>query len=145
MTDVRATGLEIEAQMRLPAGSQALISYGLQKAVDHETHAELPNSPRHMAKARISVPGPTGGSFVSVEGQYLSRRDALDGSTVSPAATVNVTMIQPLGRSWELFGGVRNLFDAQLADPASIQHMQSAIPQNGRTARIGLRWGLSTK
>ena len=28
-------------------------------------------------------------------------------------------MVQPLGRSWELFGGVRNLFDADYSDPAS--------------------------
>jgi len=143
--DVRATGLEVEAQMRLPAGSQALISYGLQKAADHETRAELPNSPRHMAKARISVPGPTRRSFVTVEGQYLSSRKTLATSEVSTSATVNVTIVQPLGRSWELFGGARNVFDAQYADPASSQHRQDAIPQNGRTARIGLRWGLSTK
>jgi outer membrane receptor protein involved in Fe transport len=54
-------------------------------------------------------------------------------------------MIQPLGRSWELFGGVRNVFNAQYEDPASSQHRQETIPQNGRTVRIGIRWGLSTK
>ena len=69
----------------------------------------------------------------------------LAGSRVSAAATVNVTMVQPLGRAWELFAGVRNLFDAQYLDPVSIQHMQDAIPQNGRTARIGLRWKMWTK
>ena len=141
---MRAKGLELEAQMRLKGESRALMSYALQSAVDQETHAELPNSPRHMAKARISLPGPTPRSFVSVEGQYLSSRETLAGSRVSAAATVNVTMVQPLGRSWELFGGVRNIFDAQYADPASSQHRQDAIPQNGRTARIGLRWKLWT-
>jgi outer membrane receptor protein involved in Fe transport len=60
-------------------------------------------------------------------------------------ATVNVTLRQPLGPSWELFGGVRNLFDAQYADPASSQHRQNTIAQNGRTARIGIRWTLWTK
>ena len=105
----------------------------------------LPNSPRHMAKARISLPGPTRRSFVSVEGQYLSSRETLAGASVSAAATVNVTMVQPLGRSWELFGSVRNIFDAEYADPVPIQHRQDTIPQNGRTARIGLRWKLWTK
>jgi outer membrane receptor protein involved in Fe transport len=80
-----------------------------------------------------------------VEGQYLSSRETLAGSTVSAAVTLNVTMIQPIGRSWELFGGVRNIFDDKYADPASSQHMQDTIPQNGRTARIGLRWRLWTK
>ena len=110
-----------------------------------ESHGELPNSPRHMAKARISVPGPTSRSFVSIEGQYLSSRETLSGSKVSGAATVNVTMVQPLGRSFELFGAVRNVFDAQYADPVSNGHRQDSIPQNGRTARIGLRWKLWAK
>jgi outer membrane receptor protein involved in Fe transport len=37
---------------------------------------------------------------------------------------------------------VRNLFDAEYSDPVSGQHRQEAIQQNGRTARIGLRWTL---
>ncbi|MGH9369969.1 MAG: TonB-dependent receptor plug domain-containing protein [Vicinamibacterales bacterium] len=142
---VRARGLEFEAQMRLKWESQALVSYGLQKATDQATHAELPNSPRHIAKARISVPGPTDRSVVSIEARYLSSRGTLSGARVSPAASVNVTMVQPLGRSWELIGAVRNLFDAPYADPASGQHRQDTIPQNGRTARVGLRWNLWTK
>jgi outer membrane receptor for ferrienterochelin and colicins len=143
--EVRAKGLELEAQMRLKGGLRALISYGLQSAVDQETQSRLPNSPRHMAKARISLPLSTRQSVVSVEGQYLSSRDTLGGSKVSAAATVDVTMTQPLGLSWELFGGVRNIFDVWYLDPASNQHRQDAIPQNGRTARIGLRWRLWTK
>jgi outer membrane receptor protein involved in Fe transport len=59
---------------------------------------------------------------------------------VPQAATLNVTLVQPLGQAWELTGGVRNLFDAAYADPVSDQHVQAAIQQNGRTARIGLTW-----
>jgi iron complex outermembrane receptor protein len=121
------------------------VSYGLQSAIDQETHEELPNSPRHVIKARISVPGPTPQSFVSVEAQFLSSRETLADLRTSPEATVNVTVVQPLGHSWELFGGVRNIFDADYADPASSLHRQDTIPQNGRTARIGLRWNLWTK
>jgi iron complex outermembrane receptor protein len=142
--EVRAKGLELEAQMRLGGESRALVSYALQSAVEQETLAGLPNSPRHIAKARIGLPGPTDRSFVSVEGQYLSSRTTLFGPKVSAAATVNVTITQPLGRSWELSGGVRNIFDARYSDPVSSQHRQDAISQNGRTARIGLRWKLWT-
>jgi iron complex outermembrane receptor protein len=143
--EVRAKGLELEAQMRLSGQSRALVSYALQSAVDQESEIALPNSPRHMAKARLSLPGPTPRSHVSVEGQYLSSRATVAGSRVSAAATVNVNMIQPLGRSWELFGGVRNVFDTDYADPASDQHRQDSIPQNGRTARVGLRWRMWAK
>jgi iron complex outermembrane receptor protein len=143
--EVRAKGLELEAQMRLKGSSQALVSYALQSAVDQETHAGLTNSPRHIVKARISLPGPTERSFVSVDGRFLSSRETLSGSKVSPAAAINVTVVQPIGRSWELFGAVRNIFDARYEDPASSQHRQDTIPQNGRTARIGLRWKLWPK
>jgi iron complex outermembrane receptor protein len=143
--EVRAKGLELEAQMRLKGGVQALMSFALQSAVDQETETELPNSPRSIVKARISLPGPTPGSFVSVDGRYFSSRATLSGARVAPGGVVNVTMSQPIGRALELVGSLRNLFDAEYADPASSQHRQDSIPQNGRTARIGLRWSLWTK
>jgi iron complex outermembrane receptor protein len=143
--EVRAKGLEFEAQMRLTAGSQAVVSYALQSAVDQQTDAGLPNSPHHMVQARMSFRGPSPRSSVSVDGQYLSSRETLAGATVGAASMVNVTLVQPFGHTWELFGGVRNIFDNQYADPVSFAHMQDSIPQNGRTARIGLRWRLGTK
>jgi len=97
-----------------------------------------------MAKARISVPGPTLRSVISVEGQFLSSRATLAGARVPAAATIAVSMVQPLTRAWELFGGANNVLDAQYADPASSEHTQDAIPQNGRRARLGIRWQLST-
>jgi outer membrane receptor protein involved in Fe transport len=147
--EVRAKGLEMEAQLRLRGESRALVSYALQSAVDQQTEEELPNSPRHVAKGRISLPGPAARSFVSFEAQYLSSRATLPrpnlggfvfATRVPHAATVNVTVVQPLGRDWELTGGLRNLFNAKYADPVSDQHVQAAIQQNGRTARIGLTW-----
>ena len=152
---VRAKGLEVEAQVRLRGESRALVSYALQRAADHETGDELPNSPRHMAKARVSLPGPIGRSFISVEAQYLSSRatfphpdpgnGVVSAGSVGAAATVNVTLVQPIGRAWELTGGVRNLFDTIYADPVSDQHLQEAVEQNGRTARVGLTWKFQAK
>lgn len=147
--EVRAKGLEMEAQLRLRGESRALVSYAIQSAVDSQTGEELPNSPRHVAKGRISLPGPTARSFVSLEAQYLSRRGTVprldaDGQLtaghVNGAAIANVTVVQPLGRAWELTGTIRNLFDTKYSDPVSDQHLQEAVEQNGRTARIGLTW-----
>ncbi|MEO8678521.1 MAG: TonB-dependent receptor [Vicinamibacterales bacterium] len=142
---VRAKGLELEAQLRFMGDARTLVSYAFQRAVDQQTHEELPNSPHHVAKARISLPGPTPRSSVSVEAQYLSRRATLAGAWVSAAATVDVYVVQPLGGSWQLVGGVRNLFNADYLDPVSGEHRQDAVAQNGRTARIGLHWKLWTK
>jgi outer membrane receptor for ferrienterochelin and colicins len=148
---VRAKGLELEAQMRLKGESRALVSYALQNAVDQQTRDELPNSPRHVIKSRLSLPGPTARSFVSIEGNYLSSRATLarpaeDGSMragrVPGRATANVTLVQPLGRNWDLTASVRNLFDTRYLDPVSDGHVQEAVEQNGRTARVGLTWKL---
>jgi outer membrane receptor for ferrienterochelin and colicins len=143
--EVRARGLELEGQMRLWRGWQASGSYALQRAIDRDTRLELPNSPRHMLKGRLSIPAFGPGSYVALEGVYLGERQTLARRTVSPAGTVNATLTQPIGRSWELFATVRNLFDVAYSDPASSQHVQDVIPQNGRTARIGLRWKVGAK
>jgi outer membrane receptor protein involved in Fe transport len=79
-----------------------------------------------------------------VEGRYLSGRKTVVGTDVSGAAVVNLTYTQPAGRRAEIFGTVRNLFDVDYVDPASDQHRQIVIPQNGLTASIGLRWTFGT-
>jgi iron complex outermembrane receptor protein len=139
---VHAKGFELEGQMRLKGDSTAVVSYALQSAIDQQTGDKLPNSPRHIAKARISLPGPTRGSFVSMEGQYLSSRNTIAGPPLRQKATMNVHVLQPLGPSWQLFGGVQNVFGSAYLDPVSENHLQDAIAQNGRTARIGIRWSL---
>jgi outer membrane receptor for ferrienterochelin and colicins len=137
---VQAKGLELEAQMRLGAGLQGLASYALQRAEDVQTGAVLFNSPAQMAKLRLSVPGPSKRSFVSVELLSMSSRRTLGGNTLKPATTANVTMIVPAGNAFELVGVVANLFDVSYADPASATLQQDSIVQNGRTLRVGLRW-----
>lgn len=142
---VRARGLEIEAQMRLPRGWQASSSYALQQAVSRETGTDLPNSPRHMLKSRLSIPAWGPQSFLALEAIYLGERRTIADLPVPGAATVHLTLTQPLTKSLALVGTVRNLFDVDYSDPASSQHRQDVIPQNGRTARLGLRWTLGAR
>jgi outer membrane receptor for ferrienterochelin and colicins len=142
---VEARGLELEGQLRLKWGSQAMLSYAVQNATDRDTGVELPNSPRHLMKGRISLPSPSVGSFVSIEGLLMSSRRTLGGEHLPAAGTVNVTAAYPLARSLELVASVRNLFDVDYADPASSDHRQDSILQNGRTARIGVRLKLWAK
>ena len=65
---------------------------------------------------------------------------SLANPTVAAATVANLTLTKRVGSAFELVGSVRNLFDAQYADPASDEHAVDAIQQNGRTARIGIRW-----
>jgi iron complex outermembrane receptor protein len=137
---VTARGLELEAEVKLKWGLQSVASYALQRARDVESDLSLINSPQHMAKLRISIPGPSKRSFASVEVQYLSRRDTRGSDVVVPKAVANVTFSQPLGDTVQMIVGARNLFNQQYADPASAAQAQDAIGQNGRTLRVGLRW-----
>jgi iron complex outermembrane receptor protein len=98
-----------------------------------------------MAKMRVGAPGPFARSFAAVEVQYLSPRRTILSTTVAAATVVNATFSVPLGHTLELMATVRNAFNQQYADPASDEHLVDAIPQNGRTARIGLRWNLGTR
>jgi len=136
----RATGLELESELRLKRGIQGVASYTLQEAVDDTTNQRLTNSPRHMANLRFSVPGPIARSFASFEWRYLSARGTVAGQTVSPVSIGAVNFSLPIGRQLTLGVNVRNLFNARYADPASDEHTTDAIQQNGRTLRVGLGW-----
>ena len=143
--EVHAKGVEFEAQMRIRGESRALVSHAVQRAAEQDTGTELANSPRHVTKTRVSLAGPTRGSFISAEGEYWSRRKTVLGTNVAGSGVIHLTWTQPLGRDAELFATVRNLFDVEYADPASDQHRQETLPQNGRTARIGVRWTFGQK
>ncbi len=140
-----AYGFEAEAEIRTKRGVQAVGSYAAQKATDGATNAPLTNSPRHLANARISIPGPRRGSFASVEWQFVGRRSTVAGAWVDPASLLNVTLSAPLSQSVSVVGGVRNLFDQRYSDPASDEQQFDAIPQNGRVWRAGLRWSLGAR
>jgi len=138
---LRARGLEGEVEVRSRQGLQLVGSYALQRAED-QTGEALTNSPREMAKLRLTLPGPLAQSTGAFEIQYLAPRRTVAGTTVAAAAVANVTFTKRINRAFELVGTVRNLFDAQYADPASDEHSTDAIQQNGRTARIGVRWAI---
>jgi outer membrane receptor protein involved in Fe transport len=143
---IRAAGLELESELRLKGGAQALASYALQEATDVTDTTDggnrLTNSPRHVAKLKLSVPGPLARSFASFEWQYLSNRTTIVGTTVDPASVANLTLNVPIGGAVMVTGQVRNLFNARYADPASDEQRGDSIEQNGRTVRVGLRWAL---
>jgi iron complex outermembrane receptor protein len=143
--EVRAKGLELEAQMRLWRGAESHMSYALQEATDSATGVALTNSPGQMVKARISAPlfGP--GSSLALEVLGIGSRRTVTGEVVPGVATANLTLIKPLPAGFELLGSVRNAFDVDYADPSSDQHLQSTIPRDGRTIRVGLRWSLSNR
>jgi outer membrane receptor protein involved in Fe transport len=84
-------------------------------------------------------------SFISIEALHVSRRTTLARNSLPSATLASVTMIQPVGRSFELPATLRNMFNEQYSDPASDQNVRDSIAQNGRTVRVSLRWNPSSK
>jgi outer membrane receptor for ferrienterochelin and colicins len=137
--EVRAKGIELEAQMRLWGDAEGALSYALQEARDQATGDILTNSPRQMIKGRVSAPLFGTSSSVALEVLGVGSRQTIAGNQLAPTGTANLTITKSLGRSFELVGTVRNLFDIEYAVPASDSHLQDSIQQNGRTFRVGLR------
>jgi hypothetical protein len=54
---------------------------------------------------------------------------------------VDLSLTAPgIWRRLDLSLGLRNLFDAQWADPGSEEHVQGLIPQDGRTISFRAVW-----
>ena len=88
----------------------------------------------------MSAEGPIKGSSLSVEVIALGSRRTLAGATLGAGATADVALILPVSRTLRLTATARNLFDRDYTDPASSNHLQDVIPQDGRTFRVGLQW-----
>ncbi len=143
--EVRAKGLEFEAQFHGKRRLEGMVSYALQHTTDMDTGVTLPNSPKQMLKVRASMPIVTPGSSLAVEVLTVGPRLSLAPATLPTATTANLSLVQPLSRTFEVFGQLRNVFNVLYADPASSANVQDVIYQNGRTFQVGLRWNLQGK
>ena len=140
---IEANGVELETEVRTKRGLQASASYVLQDT-STAANAPLTNSPRHMAKARVTIPIKSR-AFASAEWQFTGNRSTLAGNMVGTATVVHLTGGWPLGKSLVLTGSIRNLFNQRYLDPSSDEHLPDSIQQNGRTMRIGFRWNLGVR
>jgi outer membrane receptor protein involved in Fe transport len=116
-------------------------SYGYQQTKDSETNQFLTNSPRSLAKLNVTEKLPRTNLAMSLDAQYRSRIEALQGGSVSPFTLLNVTIIdRKLGKHGDLSASVYNLLDKRYSDPASGANLQQSIPQDGRNFRVQIMW-----
>lgn len=138
-SEVRARGLEIDAERRW-AGGQRLrgsVSWQRSRLADG---SELVNSPARLAKLVWATP--LGAGWMgSGEWQGSSARHTLNGR-VSGFGTLGLTLTSPrLGGLGELSLSIYNLADRRYSDPASSAFATDALVQDGRQFR--LRWVMS--
>jgi outer membrane receptor for ferrienterochelin and colicins len=146
LEQVKSSGAEIELRGERPGWPEWLASYGFQETRDSQTNQFLNNSPRSVAKLNISEKLPKTDLVTSIDAQYRSRIDALQGNSISPFTLVNITILdRKLGKHGDLSASAYNLLDKRYSDPASGANPEQSIPQDGRNFQVQLTWNFASR
>ena len=145
LADVKAKGMEVSLDARPTQKTHGYLNYTFQHA--HLSGSSMTNSPSHMVKSGLGA-DIIRGVTAAIEFRYESSRLTHQGSTTDPyvIGNSNFTFRPFAGRSRDndLLAGlelglhVANVFNTRYANPASIEHLQSSIDQNGRTFMLRL-------
>jgi outer membrane receptor for ferrienterochelin and colicins len=137
LSRANATGFEVAVEGRYARGILARGSYSFQTTVNKDSREWLSNSPRNLGKLNLSVPAYQDKLYGSLEFQYHGSARTLAGNSIDDFVTVNTTVLsRKLIRGFEISGSIYNLFDAKYSHPGAADHLQDAIPQDGRTFRV---------
>lgn len=134
---VKAKGVEFEAERAWTDEARLRASYAWQITRDQASGAELENSPRHLAKINYSVPLFGNALRVGAEIQYTHSRKTLAGGSAAGYSIANLTLLsRKLAKDLEVSASVYNLFDKQYANPGRPEHVEDLIWQDGRSFRF---------
>lgn len=133
-----ARGVELEFEKAWSGSAKLRTSYSWQQTRDGSSGTTLVNSPRQLAKLNLSAPLFGTGWRAGAEAQYVGRRNTLLGETGGYwLGNLTLSSVR-LAPGLEVFASIYNLFDRRYADPGSEEHVQDAIPQDGRLFRLKL-------
>jgi len=133
---VTAKGAEVELNGRIGGNVRGRISYTYQHTEDEMTHQDLSNSPRHLAKASVSIPLLKDKLFSSFEVLYTSRAGTLAGQYAPGHCLANLTIFsRNILSHTDASISLYNLFDTTYRYPGAGEHLQDTIEQDGRTFR----------
>lgn len=140
LNSVTAHGVELELEKAWAGGARLRTSASLQRTRDDATGATLVNAPRQLAKFNWSVPLPVSAWRAGLEAQYVGRRNTLQSEVPGYwLANLTVSSVR-LAPGLEVSASIYNLFDRRYADPGGEEHLQDAIPQDGRNFRVKLSY-----
>jgi iron complex outermembrane receptor protein len=140
--EIRAYGGELELEGRWSNGLLSRLSYTYQRTEDEQTGQVLTDSPQHLAKFNLSFPLLRDLLFGGVEVQYVSERKLRTGKELDGFVLTNLTLFSlnlPV-KGFEISATVYNVLGTRYADPASEEHRQPAIEQDGRSFRFKLQY-----
>ena len=140
---IQAKGLELAVEGKWPSGWEGRFSYAIQEAREQEARESerLENSPQHLAMGNVIMPIVTDKIFAGIQTRYMSSRLTEAGTNAKNVFLTNVTLFtQQLVTGWEFSAQLNNLFDYRYGDPASGEHLQATIEQDGRTFWLKLKY-----
>ncbi|MBI4663005.1 MAG: TonB-dependent receptor [Verrucomicrobia bacterium] len=143
VSKVEAQGLELGLEGHWANGLRGRLSYTFQETDDRTTGDPIPDSPKHLGKANLTVPLYLDRVLAGLEFQYTSRRETWRNKDreVAGFGVVNFTLFsQNLLKGLEFSGSVYNFLDREYRDPATPRHFQDWFEQNGRTFRVKLTY-----
>lgn len=136
-----ALGAEFEVQFDLPGRAHGRVAHTMQTARDRASNARLSNSPSQLGMFAVDAPLAHTGLLASIGGYGISSRRSATGAFVAGAVIANLTVSRPLTvRGLSAALSIKNLFDRDYADPASVEHVERTIPQDGRTVFASATW-----
>jgi len=134
---VKANGTDLEAEYISTSGLRIRSSYSYVDTEIKSTIESLSNSPKNSFKFNLTNPVFNKKANIGIELQYLSDRNTPQGDTVEAYSTTNVTISShKISNQLELSASIYNIFDKDYSDPASEEHVQSSITQDGRNYRV---------
>ncbi len=135
--EIDSDGIELGLDINRGYGPSGRLSYAFQRTTNRASDEELINSPRHMAKLGMVAPLITKTLLAGIDAQYVSARRTLSGAVAKSYAITNLSIDAPrLFDRLEAAATIYNVFDAQYGYPASEEHTQDIIQQDGRTFRV---------
>jgi iron complex outermembrane receptor protein len=132
-----ADGLELSLHYQVSGAVTGAVSYSRIDASDDKSGAWLSNSPHHLARARLTAPLLWRNLRAGYELMYDSGRLTLDGNTTDDPVLANVNVLWTgfLG-NFDLSLTVYNALDQAYGYPGGEEHVQDAIPADGRNFRL---------
>jgi len=130
-------GLQFELERKWPGGMSGRFSYSFQEVKSREDDVGFANFPKHLAKLNFFAPIIGKRLSAGMEVQYASSQRNLNGTDDGGYAVVNATFLsEKILKNLDLSFSIYNVFDRKYSNPASREHVQSDIEQDGRTFRL---------
>jgi outer membrane receptor protein involved in Fe transport len=139
---VDTRGIELSTDKTWDSGARLRDSVSIQHS-GFRNGADVANSPEVLGKLNFSSPLPFHDMRLGYELRYDSSRFTLNGSNLGGYTLSNLFVsTESLVKGLELSLGIDNLFNKRYAQPASAQHWQNSLEQDGRSVRADVHYAL---